>query len=38
MYVSNPQNSNLYELPFYGDQMLISGQRIYNVHDDIVMF
>ena len=36
MYVSNTWNENFYDLPLYGYQSLISGQRIYFVNDDII--
>ena len=36
MYVSNPQNENFDDLPFDGDQMLITRWRMYGVNDDIV--
>ena len=36
MYVSNPWNSDFSDLPFYGDQSLISGLKIYGVNDHIV--
>ena len=36
MCVSNPQNANFDYLPFYGDQGLIAGRRIYCVNDDTV--
>ena len=36
MYVSNPQNGNVDDFPFYSDQMLIAGRQIYHVNDYIV--
>ena len=36
MYVSNPQNADISDLTFYGDQRLISRQQIYRVDGDIV--
>ena len=36
MYESNPWNIDLGYLPFYGDQRLITGWRIYSVNYDIV--
>ena len=36
MYESNPQNANLNGFPFYGDEILITRQRIYRINDDIV--
>ena len=36
MYESNTKNANFYDLPFYGDERLIYGRRIYCVNDDIV--
>ena len=36
MYVSNHQNSGVNDLTFYGDQRLITGQRIYSANDDII--
>ena len=36
MYISNPQNDDFNNLPFYGDERLITGQWIYCVNYDIV--
>ena len=36
MYASNPQNFNFDDLPFDCDEMLITGQLIYYVNDDII--
>ena len=36
MYVSKPQNSDVDDLPFNGDQNLITIQRIYYINDDII--
>ena len=36
MYVSNPQNDNLNDLPIYGDQTFITGQQIYNINNYIL--
>ena len=36
MYVSNPQNVDFDDLPFYDDQMLITRRQIYSVNDDII--
>ena len=36
MYVSNPQNANLCDLPFGGDQGLIPRLQIYHINDDVV--
>ena len=36
MYINNLQNSGFDYLPFYGDQMLITGWWMYNVNDDLV--
>ena len=35
MYASNHQNADFDDLPFYGDQRLITGRRIYHVNYDI---
>ena len=36
MYVSNTQNADFDDSPFYGDQKLITGRQIYRINDDIV--
>ena len=36
IYVSSFQKTNFYNLPFYGDQILIAWQRIYFINYDIV--
>ena len=36
MYLSNPKNSDFGDLPFYGDQRLITGWLIYCSIDDII--
>ena len=36
MYGSNPLDSNYVDLPFDGDQRLISIQWIYRIKDDMV--
>ena len=35
MYVSNPQNSGFYDLPFDGDERLITRRQIYRINDNI---
>ena len=36
MYVINTQDAYFGDLTFYGNQRLITGQKIYSVNDDIV--
>ena len=36
MYEGNPQSSDFGDLPFDGDERLITRQRIYCINDDIV--
>ena len=36
MYEINPRNSDFVYLPFYGDQRLIAGKRLYCVNDGIL--
>ena len=36
MYVSNPQEDNFDDLPFDGDERLITLRQIYRTNDDIV--
>ena len=36
MYVGNPWNDDFNDLTFDGDQILITRERIYSIHDDIV--
>ena len=36
MCVCNRQNADFGDLPYYGDQRLIAGWRIYCVNDDII--
>ena len=36
MYASNPRNANFNDLPFDGDQRLITIQPIDRIYDDIV--
>ena len=36
IYKSNPQNAYFDDLPFDGDEKLISRRRIYGINDDIV--
>ena len=35
MYKSNPQNSNFNDLPFDGDERLITKRQIYHINDNI---
>ena len=34
MYVSNTRNADLYDLPFDGDEILISRRLIHRINDD----
>ena len=36
MYEIYPRNENFNDLPFYGDERLITIRQIYPIHDDIV--
>ena len=36
MYVSNPWNANFDDLPFNGDERLVTKQQIYRINDDII--
>ena len=36
IYESNPKNSDFYDLPCDGDEMLIARQQIYCINDDII--
>ena len=36
MCESNPQNADFDDLPFCGDQRLITRRRTYRIHDDIL--
>ena len=36
MYKSNPSNSDIYYLPFDGDERLVTRWQIYRIKDDII--
>ena len=37
MYESNPLNVNVDDLPFDGDEMLITRQQLYRINDNIML-